>query len=116
MQPLMAEACVERKTCGGAKSVSLGRLGAVFFSVGLVVLVCLPVTAHAQAFGKIDTALQTLVDFLTGTTGRLLGILGVAGLGIAAWFGRLSYWRAGEVVLGIAIVFGAADIVDLFSR
>ena len=72
--------------------------------------------SYAQAFGKIDTALQTLVNFMTGSTGRLLGILGVAGLGVAAWFGRLSYWRAGEVILGIAIVFGAAEIVDLFAR
>ena len=68
------------------------------------------------SFGRINTALQTLVNFMTGTTGRLLAILGVAGLGIAAWFGRLSYWRAGEIVLGIAIVFGAAEIVDLFAR
>ncbi len=72
--------------------------------------------SYAQAFGKIDTALQTLVNFMTGNTGRLLGILGVAGLGVAAWFGRLSYWRAGEIILGIAIVFGAAEIVDLFAR
>ena len=76
--------------------------------------VCDP--SYAQSFGKINTALQTLVDFMTGTTGRLLGILGVAGLGVAAWFGRLSYWRAGEIILGIAIVFGAAEIVDLFAR
>jgi type IV secretion system protein VirB2 len=72
--------------------------------------------SYGQSFGRINSALQTLVNFMTGTTGRLLGILGVAGLGIAAWFGRLSYWRAGEIVLGIAIVFGAAEIVDLFAR
>lgn len=77
---------------------------------------CLCDPSYAQSFGKINTALQTLVDFMTGTTGRLLGILGVAGLGVAAWFGRLSYWRAGEIILGIAIVFGAAEIVDLFAR
>jgi type IV secretion system protein VirB2 len=53
---------------------------------------------------------------MTGTTGRLLAILGVAGLGIATWFGRLSYSRAGEIIVGIAIVFGAAEIVDLFAR
>ena len=80
------------------------------------IALCVSDPSYAQAFGKINTALQTLVDFMTGTTGRLLGILGVAGLGIAAWFGRLSYWRAGEIVLGIAIVFGASEIVDLFAR
>jgi len=77
---------------------------------------CLSEPSYAQSFGRINTALQTLVDFMTGPTGRLLAILGVAGLGIAAWFGRLSYPRAGEVIIGIAIVFGAAEIVDLFAR
>ena len=77
---------------------------------------CLSEPSYAQSFGKINTALQTLVDFMTGATGRLLAILGVAGLGIAAWFGRLSYSRAGEIIVGIAIVFGAAEIVDLFAR
>lgn len=77
---------------------------------------CLSEPSDAQSFGRINTALQTLVDFMTGPTGRLLAILGVAGLGIAAWFGRLSYPRAGEVIIGIAIVFGAAEIVDLFAR
>jgi len=81
-----------------------------------VAVIFLSDPSYAQSFGRINTALQTLVDFMTGTTGRLLGILGVAGLGIAAWFGRLSYWRAGEIVLGIAIVFGASEIVDLFAR
>lgn len=77
---------------------------------------CLSEPSYAQSFGKINTALQTLVDFMIGATGRLLAILGVAGLGIAAWFGRLSYSRAGEIIVGIAIVFGAAEIVDLFAR
>src|SRR4249920_3091189 len=81
-----------------------------------VAVIFLSDPSYAQSFGRINTALQTLVDFMTGTTGRLLGILGVAGLGIAAWFGRLSYFRAGEIILGIAIVFGSAEIVDLFAR
>jgi type IV secretion system protein VirB2 len=84
--------------------------------VAALILLTFCEPSYAQAFGKIDSALQTLVNFMTGNTGRLLGILGVAGLGVAAWFGRLSYWRAGEVILGIAIVFGAAEIVDLFAR
>ena len=81
-----------------------------------MVLLLVADVSYGQSFGRINTALQTLVNYMTGPTGRLLGILGVAGLGIAAWFGRLSYWRAGEIILGIAIVFGAAEIVDLFAR
>ena len=101
----------------GANTSGLAVRSAVALSViaGLLLLVWTE-PAYAQSFGRINTALQTLVNFLTGPTGRLLAIIGVAGLGIAAWFGRLSYWRAGEIVLGIAIVFGAAEIVDLFAR
>ena len=88
----------------------------LIFLVLTATALCLSEPGYAQSFGRINTALQTLVDFMTGPTGRLLAILGVAGLGIAAWFGRLSYPRAGEVIIGIAIVFGAAEIVDLFAR
>lgn len=88
-----------------------------FLSIALLLgLFLISDFSYGQSFGRINTALQTLVNYMTGPTGRLLGILGVAGLGIAAWFGRLSYWRAGEIILGIAIVFGAAEIVDLFAR
>ena len=92
------------------------RSAAVLAVIAALLLLAAIEPAYAQSFGRINSALQTLVNFLTGPTGRLLAIIGVAGLGIAAWFGRLSYWRAGEIVLGIAIVFGAAEIVDLFAR
>jgi type IV secretion system protein VirB2 len=92
------------------------RAGVPLLVIAASILLFTTEPAYAQSFGRINSALQTLVNFLTGPTGRLLAIIGVAGLGIAAWFGRLSYWRAGEIVLGIAIVFGAAEIVDLFAR
>jgi type IV secretion system protein VirB2 len=103
-------------TSGGAKASGQAIRSAVVLIVIAASLLVAADPAYAQSFGRINSALQTLVNFLTGPTGRLLAIIGVAGLGIAAWFGRLSYWRAGEIVLGIAIVFGAAEIVDLFAR
>ena len=108
-----------QRRCGKQVSATCGPLTAyrrLLPWVTVLVLLTYSDLSYAQAFGKIDTALQTLVNLMTGSTGRLLGILGVAGLGVAAWFGRLSYWRAGEIILGIAIVFGAAEIVDLFAR
>ena len=99
-----------------ARSFSKAACRFLIFWALTATVFCLSDPSYAQSFGRINTALQTLVDFMTGPTGRLLAILGVAGLGIAAWFGRLSYPRAGEVIIGIAIVFGAAEIVDLFAR
>ncbi|MFO1464342.1 MAG: TrbC/VirB2 family protein [bacterium] len=68
----------------------------------------------AHAASAWEDALQKVVDIFTGNTSRLLAILAVAGFGIGALFGRVSWRRAGEIVLGIAIVFGAASIVDMF--
>lgn len=68
--------------------------------------------AHAAGAAAWEKALQTAVDYMTGSTARLLAILAVAGFGIAAFLGRISWKRAIEIAVGIGIVFGAATIVD----
>lgn len=85
---------------------------ALFLFVLVPTLFLFPQEAHAAA--AWEDALQKVVDILTGNTARLLAILAVIGFGIGALFGRVSWRRAGEIVLGIAIVFGAASIVDMF--
>ena len=81
-----------------------------FLLIPTILLISQPVYA-ASAW---EDALQKVVDIFTGNTSRLLAILAVAGFGIGALFGRVSWRRAGEIVLGIAIVFGAVSIVDMF--
>lgn len=71
--------------------------------------------AFAQAsgaFGPLQTVVQMIVDFITGPFGRLLAIIAVIGLGFLAFAGRLSWFTAGAVVVGIGLVFGAPAIVD----
>jgi type IV secretion system protein VirB2 len=63
-------------------------------------------------FAPLETAVQMIVDFITGPFGRLLAIIAVIGLGFLAFAGRLSWFTAGAVVLGIGLVFGAPAIVD----
>ena len=50
--------------------------------------------------------------FITGPFGRLMAIIAVIGLGFLAFAGRLSWFTAGAVVIGIGLVFGAPAIVD----
>jgi type IV secretion system protein VirB2 len=72
-------------------------------------------SADAQssgAFAPLETAVQMIVDFITGPFGRLLAIIAVIALGFLAFAGRLSWFTAGAVVLGIGLVFGAPAIVD----
>jgi type IV secretion system protein VirB2 len=63
-------------------------------------------------FAPLETAVQMIVDFITGPFGRLLAIIAVIGLGFLAFAGRLSWFTAGAVVIGIGLVFGAPAIVD----
>ena len=84
---------------------------------GMIVVACLVLAepAFAQssgAFAPLETAVQMIVDFITGPFGRLLAIIAVIALGFLAFAGRLSWFTAGAVVLGIGLVFGAPAIVD----
>jgi type IV secretion system protein VirB2 len=64
------------------------------------------------AFAPLSTAFQMIVDFITGPFGRLVAIIAVITLGFMAFQGRLSWFFAGSVILGIGFVFGAPNIVD----
>ena len=93
------------------------RSGTRLLAVGIIMLVCLVLAdpAFAQSsgpFAPLETAVQMIVDFITGPFGRLLAIIAVIGLGFLAFAGRLSWFTAGAVVLGIGLVFGAPAIVD----
>ena len=86
----------------------------VFFTM-LAISLVLAEPAFAQssgAFAPLETAVQMIVDFITGPFGRLLAIIAVIALGFLAFAGRLSWFTAGAVVLGIGLVFGAPAIVD----
>lgn len=82
-----------------------------------ILFTCLVLTEPALAqssgaFAPLETAVQMIVDFITGPFGRLLAIIAVIALGFLAFAGRLSWFTAGAVVLGIGLVFGAPAIVD----
>jgi type IV secretion system protein VirB2 len=64
---------------------------------------------------NIQGVLQNIVDMLTGEVARLLAILAVIIVGIAWMFGYLDLRRAAWVVLGVAIVFGASEIVSTLT-
>jgi type IV secretion system protein VirB2 len=88
---------------------------ALVFATILSAGVILSEPALAQssgAFAPLETAVQMIVDFITGPFGRLLAIIAVIALGFLAFAGRLSWFTAGAVVLGICLVFGAPAIVD----
>jgi type IV secretion system protein VirB2 len=91
------------------------RITAVVSALAMAQLVAADVSmaqATNQAFAPLQTVVQAVVDFITGPFGRLVAIIAVIGLGFLAFAGRLSWFTAGAVVLGIGLVFGAPAIVD----
>ncbi|AJD44169.1 TrbC/VirB2 family protein [Rhizobium sp. SEMIA 4085] len=65
-----------------------------------------------QAFAPLQAIFQAIVDFITGPFGRLCAIIAVMSMGFLAWVGRLSWFLAGGIALGIGLVFGGPGIVD----
>lgn len=81
-------------------------------TLGLLLAFGLAQPAFAQ---NVEGLLQNVVDLLTGNTARLLAVIAVVVVGILWMFGLFDLRRAGIVVLGIIVVFGAAEIVDLLT-
>ena len=68
--------------------------------------------AIAQSLEPLENVTDFFVDFLTGNFARSVAIIAVAILGYLGLSGRLRWAIAGSVIVGIALIFGAAAIVD----
>ena len=64
---------------------------------------------------NVEKVLQNIVTMLTGNVAKLLATLAVIITGVAWMFGYLDLRRAAWVVLGVAIVFGAAEVVTTLT-
>lgn len=72
--------------------------------------------AHAQAVGgDLGSFIQNIIDLLNSGVVRGLAVLAVIITGIVWMFGQIDLRRAGTVVVGIIVIFGASTIVDLIT-
>lgn len=90
----------------------LRRRAAAATIAGAASLAC---AEPAFASANVEGLLQNVVDMLTGNTARLLAVLAVVIVGVLWMFGLFDLRRAAIVVLGIVVVFGAAEIVNLIT-
>lgn len=74
------------------------------------IVMLLPDLAHASE-SPLETVMCNLVDFATGPTGRALATLAIIIIGVGALMGKVSWGMAIIVALGVAIIFGAPQIV-----
>ena len=52
------------------------------------------------------------MNFLTGNFARTVATIAVAGLGYAAFTGRLQWIWVGSIIVAVILVFGGATIID----
>lgn len=82
--------------------------------MGGALTVALVEPAAAQT-ANVEKVLQNIVDALTGNIAKLLATLAVIITGLAWMFGYLDLRRAGFVIMGVAILFGASEIVGTLT-
>ena len=70
--------------------------------------------AAAQS-ANVEKVLQNIVTALTGNIAKLLATLAVIITGLAWMFGYLDLRRAGFVVMGVAVLFGASELVNTLT-
>jgi type IV secretory pathway VirB2 component (pilin) len=64
---------------------------------------------------ELSCTLKRIVDVLTGPMGKAIASLAIIALGIGLFLGKLSWGLAVATALGIAMIFGAPNIVDWLS-
>ena len=98
-------------------SIHRKKLASAFVLASLAALMAIALAepAAAQAFGKLESILGQITSALTGAVGKALATIGVMIVGIMWIFGQMDFRRAGAVILGIAVIFGAAEIVNTMA-
>lgn len=72
--------------------------------------------AFAQAAGgDLGGFIENIIDLLNSGIVRGLAVLAVIITGIVWMFGQIDLRRAGTVVIGIIVIFGASTIVDMIT-
>jgi type IV secretion system protein VirB2 len=68
--------------------------------------------ASASSFQPLNTAMSAVLTFMTGTFATTAATVAVAAVGFLALTSRIPWSWAFSVVIGVALIFGAAQIVS----
>jgi len=88
----------------------------VALTAGMSLMMADPALAQtASSGGNIGTFIQNVINLLNNNVIRGLAVIAIIVTGIAWMFGHIDLRRAGTVIVGIIVIFGAATIVDLIT-
>jgi type IV secretion system protein VirB2 len=92
-------------------AVHMRRLAGAAALVGFLVLVSAD-SSFAQSFQPLNTAMTSVMTFMTGTFATTAATVAVAAVGYLALTSRIPWMWAFSVVIGVALIFGAAQVVS----
>lgn len=75
-------------------------------------LMFVPDLASAASGSTIADVLCTVVAWFTGNVGKGIATLAIIIIGVGALMGKVSWGMAIIVGIGVAVIFGASQIVD----
>ena len=88
---------------------------ALLLTVLATVVTIAAIEPAAAQSANVEKVLQNIVTALTGNIAKLLATLAVIITGLAWMFGYLDLRRAGFVVMGVAVLFGASELVNTLT-
>ena len=68
--------------------------------------------AQSASFQPLNTAMTSVLTFMTGTFATTCATIAVAAVGFMAFTSRIPWGWAFSVLVGVALIFGAAQIVS----
>ncbi|AVP87016.1 Putative virB2-like protein [Candidatus Phycorickettsia trachydisci] len=92
----------------------------VSFRVLLLILLSFWITTSANAMGStasdiIGNNLCILVDNLTGSTAKAIGVLAMILLAFGIMTGKVNAWTAMSTIIGIFVLFGVSNLLLYIS-
>jgi type IV secretion system protein VirB2 len=93
------------------RNVSLAQLVVTFLAITFMSVE----PSFAQNFTGVNTFLAAIVTAITGPIGSTIAILAVVAIGFSFMTGRMDWTFAVAIIVGIAIVFGAASFVGTLA-
>lgn len=98
-----------------SKKASLSQSWQVCAAMVLSAVVIMAPDLAAAVDTPFGNIFCTVVAWFTGNTGKGLATIAITIIGIGALLGKVSWGMALIVGIGVAIVFGAAGIVDAMN-
>lgn len=92
---------------------TLSQRFALVCLLAIILNVAFAFSVPDPASAGVAEAIDKIIEYINSRVARSLAILAVMLLGMGWWFGQIDWKRAGGIIFGVGVVFGAAEFVDM---